>query len=97
MRLVARIRVLFTLIVLATYSPLGIAMHRVTDGVDGARPPAEFRGGHLGFSMFTGRYTRLAATRQFDTTQASVSRCPSRYVRRTVADVEFTPSGSANR
>jgi hypothetical protein len=80
MRLIARIRVLFTLIVLASYSPLGVAIHR-----------ADIGGGYLGISLFTGRLTRSAATQQFEPTKTAVSRCPSRYVRRTMADVELAP------
>ncbi len=74
MRRVAQIRALFTLIMLASYSPLGVADHQ------------ESCGGYLGISVFTGRFTRIAAAQQFDPTKAHVSRCPSRYVRRTIAD-----------
>ena len=94
MRRVAQIRALFTLIMLASYSPLGVAVHRVMEHsapqgvhqVDSARPNPDFRGGYLGISVFTGRFTRIAAAQQFDPTKAHVSRCPSRYVRRTIAD-----------
>jgi hypothetical protein len=92
MRLVAQLRALFTLIMLASYSPLGVAVHRVVEQtatravhqVDRARPRPEFR--YLGISVFTGRFTRSAAAQQFDPTKAHVSRCPSRYVRRIIAD-----------
>ncbi len=74
MRLVAQFRALFILIMLASYSPLGVAEQ------------LEYGGGHLGISVFTGRLTRIAAAQQFDPTKAHVSRCPSRYVRRTITD-----------
>jgi hypothetical protein len=67
MRLVSRIRALFTLIVMISHSPLGWG--------------AELDG-QLGVFMFTGRFTRVAAAQQFDPTSAAVSRCPSRFVRR---------------
>ena len=62
MRLVAQLRALFTLIMLASYSPLGVAVHRVVEQtepssvhqVDSARPRPEFR--YLGnLRIFTGR------------------------------------------
>jgi hypothetical protein len=68
MRPLAQIRALFTLIVLASQSPLG------------------FEHSTLGMSVFTGRFTRVAAAQSFDLAQAGVSRCPSRYLRRTTAE-----------
>ena len=68
MRLVSRVRALFTLIVLISHSPLGWSAER-----EGFRP---------GAFMFIGRFTRVAAAQQFDPASAAVSRCPSRFVRR---------------
>ncbi len=88
MRLIARIRVLFTLIVLANYSPLGVVIHRVT----GESAPV----GCLGISLFTGRLTRAAAAQQFEPAHGAVSRCPSRYLRKAVADVELALACTTN-
>ncbi len=67
MCLVAQLRALFTLIMLASYSPLGVAVHRVVEQtaptgvhqVDSARPRPEFR--YLGFPYSPGvsRASRL--------------------------------------
>ena len=88
MYLIARIRVLFTLIMLASYSPLGVAVHHMTDH----SAPV----GYLGISLFTGRLTRAAAAQQFEPSKAAVSRCPSRYVRKAVADVELASPHTTN-
>ena len=68
MRLFARLRALFTLIALISYSPLGYA---------------DSGAGQLGVSVFIGRFSRAAAAEALDPTKADVSRCPSRYLRRT--------------
>jgi hypothetical protein len=78
MRLLAQIRALFTLIVLASHSPLGFAIHQA------AELPAPM--GIVGISMFTARFTRVAAAQAFDPAKAAISRCPSRYLRRTTAE-----------
>ena len=83
MRLLTQIRALFVLVMLATHSPLGIAIER-----NAAAPVPKgslLRIGFLGISTFTGRFTRLEAALQFDPTKAAAPRCPSRYVRRSIA------------
>jgi polyisoprenoid-binding protein YceI len=93
MRLLTQIRALFVLVVLASHSPLGFgveanAIAPVQNGsysVDRALLRLIFRVGYVGLSTFTGRFTRFEATMQFDPTKAAVSRCPSRYVRRSIA------------
>jgi hypothetical protein len=79
MCLVVRIRALMTLILLATYSPVGIIVHPADE-------QPGFHLGHLAISVFTRRLTRVAAAEQFDFTRAGVSRCPSRFVRRAISD-----------
>jgi hypothetical protein len=71
MRLFARLRALFTLIALVSYSPLG---------------QADSSAGQMGLSVFIGRFSRAAAAQVLDPTKADVARCPSRYVRRTIAE-----------
>ena len=71
MSLVARIRAVITLILLATWSPVGFAFSSDESHV-----------GHFAISVFTRRVTRVAAAEEFDLVRAGVSRCPSRYVRR---------------
>jgi hypothetical protein len=56
MCLIAQIRALITTLVLASYSPLGIAHG----------PHDLGHGGHLALSLFVGRRTRVAASEQFD-------------------------------
>ena len=74
MSLVARIRALITLILLASWSPVGFAFSGDESHV-----------GHFAISAFTRRHSRAAAAEEFDLMRAGVSRCPSRYVRRTSA------------
>ena len=70
MRLLTQIRALFVLVMLASHSPLGVA---------GARD------NYLGLFTFIGRFTRFEAAQQFDPTRTTMSRCPSRYERRSIA------------
>ena len=56
MCLIARIRVLITAIVLASYSPLAV----------GHGAPDSGHIGHLAISLFIGRRTRVAASQQFN-------------------------------
>ena len=58
MCLIAWIRALITTIVLASYSPLGLAIDH--------REPDSGHVGHLAISLFIGRRTRVAASQQFD-------------------------------
>ena len=58
MCLIVRIRVLVTAIVLASFSPVGLAT--------GHGQPDGGHGGHLAVSLFIGRRTRVAAAEQFD-------------------------------
>jgi hypothetical protein len=58
MKLIARIRVLITAVVLASYSPFGLGF--------GQDDSASSHAGHLGISIFIGRRTRVAASQQFD-------------------------------
>jgi hypothetical protein len=86
MRLIIQIRALITLIVLASNSPLGLAIAQVDWGTHGS---------HLGISLFIGRFTRVAAAQQFDPSRAAVSRCPSRFVRQSVT-CRLPVSGDSN-
>ena len=58
MCLIARIRILITAMVLASYSPVGIAI--------GHESPESGHAGHLAISLFIGRRTRVAASQQFE-------------------------------
>jgi hypothetical protein len=58
MCLIARIRALITVMVLASYSPMGLAI--------GHESPEPGHGGHLALSLFIGRRTRVAASQQFE-------------------------------
>lgn len=58
MCLIARIRALITAVVLASYSPVGLAI--------GHESPGSGHAGHLAISLFIGRRTRVAASQQFD-------------------------------
>jgi hypothetical protein len=64
MRLVAPTRALITAVVLATYSPFGLALGDA-DAVSG-------HAGHLAISIFVGRRTRVAAAQHFDVTNRVV-------------------------
>jgi hypothetical protein len=66
MCLIARIRVLITTIVLASYSPLAVA--------DGQPDPS--RAGHLAMSIFIGRRTRVAASQQFNVANRATVHSP---------------------
>ena len=71
MSLVAQIRAVITLILLASWSPVGFAFSSDESHV-----------GHFAISVFTRRVTRVAAAEEFDLARAGASRCPSRFVRR---------------
>jgi len=78
MRLFTQIRALVAMIVLASHSPVGLALGQLeTDW--GAHVA------HMGISLFVGRFTRVAAAQQFEPTQTGISRCPSRFVLRAIA------------
>lgn len=68
MCLIARIRVLITTIVLASYSPLGHAI--------GLGDAELGRAGHLAISMFVGRRTRVAASQQFEVSSREICYSP---------------------
>jgi polyisoprenoid-binding protein YceI len=93
MRLFTQIRALFVLVMLASHSPLGVAVDRIADlswsrgvhRIDNAHANVLFRASYLGLFTFIGRFTRFEAAQQFDPTRTTVSRCPSRYVRRSIA------------
>jgi hypothetical protein len=71
MCLLARIRTLITALVLASYSPVGLAI--------GHESPDSAHGGHLALSLFTGRRTRVAASQQFEVaSRVCVSPAPVR-------------------
>jgi hypothetical protein len=84
MRLLAQIRALFVLVMLASHSPLGVAVDRIADlswskGVHRLENPhgnVLFRVSYLGLFTFIGRFTRFEAAQQFDPTKTAVSRCP---------------------
>jgi len=78
MRFLTQIRALFVLVTLASHSPLGFA-------VESAHSNTPFRVSYVGLFTFIGRFTRFEAALQFDPTKTAVSRCPSRYVSRSVA------------
>jgi hypothetical protein len=62
MCLIARIRVLITTIVLASYSPLAV----------GHGQPDAGHTGHLAISLFIGRRTRVAASQQFNVANGAI-------------------------
>ena len=64
MCLIARIRALVTALVLASFSPVGLAA--------GHGQPDAGHGGHLAISLFIGRRTRVAASQQFDVNRPAV-------------------------
>lgn len=63
MYLIAWIRALITTLVLASYSPLGLA-------IDHGEPDSG-QVGHLAISLFIGRRTRVAASQQFNVTNSA--------------------------
>lgn len=78
MCLIARIRVLITTLVLASYSPFGLVIGHAQADLG--------HGGHLAISLFIGRRTRVAASQQFDIAsreqpQAALGREFSAFVR----------------
>ena len=69
MCLIAWIRALITTIVLASYSPIGLAIEH--------GEPDSGHVGHLAISLFIGRRTRVAASQQFDvSSRATPKRLP---------------------
>src|SRR4029079_5176895 len=62
---IAQIRALITAIVLASFSPFGLALFH------GDQDRAHT--GHLAISLFIGRRTRVAAAQQFNVTAASLA------------------------
>ena len=69
MCLIAWIRTLITTMVLASYSPFGLAIHH--------GEPDSRHVGHLAISLFIGRRTRVAASQQFDVSNRAIFYSPA--------------------
>jgi hypothetical protein len=78
MRLLDKIRALMTLVMLAAWSPVGVAIEN------------EHHASHLATSLFVARRTRIAAAEQFDPAMAAIAtRRPSRDALGAVAVMTF--------
>ncbi|HET9862006.1 MAG TPA: hypothetical protein VFP37_01075 [Steroidobacteraceae bacterium] len=80
MKLIARMRVLITAVVLASYSPFGLGL--------GCDEGGSGHAGHLAISIFVGRRTRVAASQHFEVTGRVIVQPPAMRAGEAADDVK---------